>query len=110
MVRRTDPTERTDATGHTGTTARTESAAPVDPRALGLSAGIVWGGIVAFLELTADTEYGERWRILLADIYPGYSATPGDLAWGTTLGFLDAFLLGYLFGRLYNWLATPISG
>lgn len=77
----------------------------VDQRALGLSAGIIWAGVVAFLELTAHTAYGERWRKLLEDIYPGYSREPGDLAWGTVLGFVDAFVLGYLFGWLYNRFA-----
>ena len=99
-----------NAPGRTDARKHTEPAGRVDPRALGLSAGILWGTVVAVLELTADTDYGERWRLLLADIYPGYSATPGDLAWGTTLGFLDAFLFGYLFGRLYNWLGTRMNG
>ena len=80
-------------------------AVKVDARALGLTAGITWSTAVAFLELTAGTEYGERWRLLLADLYPGYSPEPGDLVWGTILGFVDAFILGYLFGRLYNRLA-----
>ncbi|WP_119819619.1 bacteriophage holin [Halalkaliarchaeum desulfuricum] len=80
-------------------------AAKVDARALGLTAGIIWGTAVAFLELMAGTEYGERWRRLLADLYPGYSPKPGDLVWGTVLGFTDAYILGYLFGRLYNRLA-----
>ncbi len=74
----------------------------VDPRALGLSAGVLWAVTVALLELTATTEYGERWRLLLEDIYPGYSRTPGDLVWGTTTGFVDAFVFGYVFGWLYN--------
>ncbi|MFP9192327.1 bacteriophage holin [Natronosalvus vescus] len=82
-----------------------EAAGRVDPRALGLTAGIVWGSAVAFFELAAGTRYGERWRLLLADLYPGYSHEPGDLVWGTVLGFIDAFVLGYLFGRLYNRLA-----
>lgn len=77
----------------------------VDQRALGLSSGILWAVIVAFLELLAGTEYGERWRLLLEDIYPGYSREPGDLVWGTTIAFLDAFVLGYLFGWLYNRLS-----
>ena len=80
-------------------------AGPVDARALGLSAGIIWGLVVALLELFAGTDYGERWRLLLEDIYPGYSREPGDLIWGTTLGFVDAFVLGYVFGWLYNRLA-----
>lgn len=79
--------------------------AKFDARALGLTAGIMWSAAVAFLELTAMTDYGERWRRLLADLYPGYSPEPGDLVWGTILGFLDAFMLGYLFGHLYNRLA-----
>ena len=79
--------------------------AKVDARALGLTAGIIWGTMIAFLEFMAGTEYGERWRRLLADLYPGYSPEPGDLVWGTVLGFIDAYFLGYLFGRLYNRLA-----
>ena len=77
----------------------------IDKKALGLSAGITWGAVVSFLELTAHTEYGERLRLLLEDLYPGYSRDPGDLVWGTTLGFVDAFVLGYVFGWLYNRLS-----
>ncbi|MCU4924936.1 bacteriophage holin [Halobacteria archaeon AArc-dxtr1] len=80
-------------------------AGKVDTRALALTTGIIWGTLVAFLELLAGTEYGERWRVLLEDIYPGYSREPGDLIWGTVLGFIDAFVLGYIFGRVYNRLA-----
>lgn len=80
-------------------------AGKVDARALGLTAGIIWGTAVAIFELTAGTEYGERWRLLLEDIYPGYSREPGDLLWGTALGFVDAFVLGYVFGSLYNRLS-----
>lgn len=83
----------------------TEAEGKIDSRALGLSAGIIWGTVVAFLELAAGTKYGERWRLLLADLYPGYSHEQGDLVWGTIIGFVDAFVLGYLFGRLYNRLA-----
>ena len=77
----------------------------LDARAFGLAAGIMWGATVGLLELTADTDYGEAFRVLLADIYPGYSPAPGDLLWGTALGFADGFLFGYLFGWLYNQLA-----
>lgn len=78
---------------------------PVDTRALGLTFGILWGLAVATLEITAPTEYGERWRLLLEDIYPGYDRTPGDLVWGTTLAFADGFSAGITFGWLYNRLA-----
>ncbi len=67
--------------------------------------GIIWGAAVAFLKLAVGTKYGERWRLLLADLYPGYSPESGDFVWGTILGFVDAFVLGYLFGWLYNRLA-----
>lgn len=75
---------------------------PVDSRALGLAAGVLWAVTVAVLELTAHTEYGERWRMLLEDIYPWYDREPGDLLWGPTVGFVDAFA----FGELYNRFAT----
>lgn len=74
----------------------------LNPRAFGLAAGVLWGAIVALLELAAGTSYGERWRLLLEDIYPGYSRRPGDLFWGPALGFVDAFVLGYVFCWLYN--------
>ena len=80
-----------------------------DPRAAGLAAGLLWGGLVAVLELTAGTEYGERFRLLLADIYPGYSSEPGDLVWGSVLGFVDGFLAGYLYATLYNRFARNVS-
>ena len=81
-------------------------AGSIDVRALGLATGIVWGGMVTLLELTADTDWGERWRVLLEDLYPGYSRTPGDLVWGTTMGFFDGVLVGATFGWLYNWLES----
>ncbi len=84
----------------------TAMSGPVDERALGLATGILWAGTVAFLELTASTAYGERWRLLLEDIYPGYTREPGNIVWGTTLGFVDAFGLGYALGWLYNRLQT----
>lgn len=84
---------------------RPSMADNIDPRAFGLAAGIMWAALVAFLELTAHTEYGEEWRTLLEDIYPRYSRDPGDLLWGTSLGFADAFVGGYLFAWLYNRLS-----
>ena len=76
----------------------------LNARAFGIACAIMWGGLVALLELAAGTRYGERWRLLLADLYPGYSNEPGDLALGTTLAVLDGFVLGYLFAWLYNRL------
>lgn len=76
---------------------------PIDTPALGLTSGILWGLGVVFLEVAATFDYGERWRILLGDIYPGYE--PGDLVWGAIVGFLDAFTAGIVFGWLYNRLA-----
>lgn len=83
-----------------------ETQGRIDAHALGLTAGILWSLLVAFLELAAHTDYGERWRLLLADLYPGYSHKPGDLLWGSLLAFVDAYVLGYVFGSLYNRLAT----
>ena len=77
----------------------------VDSRALGLATGILWATLVVVLELTAHTDYGEQWRLLLEDIYPGYSREPGDLVWGTVIGFADAFTFGYVLGQLYNLFA-----
>ena len=38
----------------------TAAAGTVDAGALGLTAGIIWGAVIAFLELAAGTNYGER--------------------------------------------------
>lgn len=78
---------------------------PIDTRALGLTSGIFWALAVAILEITAYTDYGERWRLLLEDLYPGYDRTPGDLVWGTLLAFVDGYTAGITFGWLYNRLA-----
>jgi hypothetical protein len=77
----------------------------IDTRALGLASGIFWGLVVALLEVTAETGYGERWRLLLEDVYPGYDRTPGDLVWGTAVAFADGLAFGATFGWLYNRLA-----
>lgn len=78
---------------------------PIDVRALGLATGTVWAGMVALLELTANTRYGERWRVQLADVYPGYDPNSRDLFTGTFWGFLDGFLAGATVGWLYNRFA-----
>jgi hypothetical protein len=79
--------------------------ARIDAHALGLAGGTFWRLAVVILELTAHTDYGQRWRRLLEDIYPGYDRTPGDLLSGTVLGFIDGYLTGAVFGWLYNRFA-----
>lgn len=84
---------------------RADRSSRIDVHALGLAGGTVWGLAVVFLELTARTDYAERWRLLLEDIYPGYDRTPGDLLGGPLVGFVDGYLACVVFGWLYNSFA-----
>lgn len=80
-------------------TRTTRDRAALDPLALGLAAGLLWGFAVAFLGITSRFGWGDGWRELLADLYVGYEEkTAVGVAWG----LLDGFAGGYLIAWLYN--------
>jgi len=77
----------------------------INPKNLGLSGGLIWGGSLFLLTLIATaTGYGEEFLQLISALYPGYSISPAGSLWGLVLGFIDGFVALYLLAILYNWL------
>ncbi|MFB6141802.1 MAG: bacteriophage holin [Halorientalis sp.] len=78
------------------------TAPDLDARALGRAAGLLWAAAVVALGLLARSGWGDQWRDLLADSYPGYDSSPRGLAIGAVWAFVDGFVGGSLLGLLYN--------
>ena len=79
----------------------------LNPLALGLSLGIIWGGALFLTTwLSLLTGYGKTFLDVMAgSIYPGYTISPlGSIA-GLLYGFLDLFIMGTLVAWLYNRIA-----
>jgi hypothetical protein len=74
----------------------------VNPRALGLAAGTLWGTVVLLLALLSRTGWGEQWRVLLGDAYIGYDETITGSLIGAGWGFVDGAIAGVALGWLYN--------
>ena len=82
--------------------------------ALGLTAGLIWGGamlVVAGANLVWPS-YGVRFLEVVASLYPGYrpGAGVGSVVTGTLYGLVDGAIGGWVFGWLYNLLARTGSG
>ncbi len=79
----------------------------LNPFALGLSLGIVWGSA---LFVTTWLSYFAGYGRLLLDvlagsIYPGYTISPLGSFIGFLYGFLDLLIMGALVGWIYNKIA-----
>lgn len=78
-------------------------------KALTLSAAIVWGGAVLIVGVANSIwpGYGKAFLTMLASIYPGFGATGtfGDALVGTGYALVDAAVVGFVFGWLYNLIA-----
>jgi hypothetical protein len=74
------------------------------PFALGLSLGLVWGGVLFVTTwLSYFTGYGKMFLDVLAgSIYPGYAISPWGSVLGLFYGFVDLLIMGTLVGRIYN--------
>lgn len=90
-----------EVTGHQ----REQNRAKLDPKALGLAGGISLAGWVVILGLLSRIGWGERWRWLFADLYPGYGSSLPGLVIGATWAFIDGATVGAAFAWLYNALA-----
>lgn len=74
------------------------------PVAVGVSLGIVWG-LVLFMTtwLSYLTGYGKLFLDVFAgSIYPGYTISPFGSALVLVYGFVDLFIMGSIFGWIYN--------
>jgi hypothetical protein len=77
----------------------------LDPKRLGLAAGILSGLAMFILTIVSmKTGYGAAWLNLVMSIYPGYTITFVGAFIGFIYGFIDGFVCLYLFGWLYNRL------
>ena len=77
----------------------------LNPKKLGLAAGILWGGSMFILTIICIyTGYATQWAHLMSDIYLGYTISwPGSVI-GLLYGFIDGFIGLFIFGWLYNKL------
>jgi hypothetical protein len=78
----------------------------INPLALGLALGILWGlsmlivGIIAHYFL-----YGTAFVTAMGALYVGYEASIIGSLIGGLIGFVDAFIGGVIIGWLYNVFA-----
>jgi len=77
--------------------------------ALGLAAGLLWGGAVLVVALAnlAWPGYGRAFLDLAASLYPGYHpGGAGAAVVGGLYGLVDGAIGGAIFAWLYNLIAA----
>lgn len=74
------------------------------PLALGVAAGILWGGCIFLTTLLSHfTGYGKLFlEALPQSMYPGYSITIAGSFVGLVYGFFDGFVCGAIVAWIYN--------
>lgn len=90
--------------GGTGQQSKRTSVS-LDPWALGLTGGLSMAVWVVFIGILSRIGWGDQWRHLFADLYPGYSSSALGLFIGAAWAFVDGFTVGTAFAWLYNALA-----
>jgi hypothetical protein len=77
----------------------------LDPKAFGLTCGILWGaGLFSLTWWVMAFEGPSRKPTGLSKLYRGYTISPTGSIIGLVWGFCDAFLGGLSFAWLYNEL------
>lgn len=77
----------------------------LNERHLAISAGTVFGLLMFSMTiLSTFTGYGYELISVLSSIYPFYEANMAGAVVGFVWGFIDAFVVFYLLGWLYNYL------
>jgi len=77
----------------------------LNPKAFGLTAGIIWGlAVLVTTLISISTGYAKIFLNIIVSIYPGYSISPVGGIIGLIYGFADASIGFYIFARIYNWL------
>jgi len=78
----------------------------LNPKALGLTLGIIWGSAIFLIGITSMLyDYGTALVNLFSSLYIGYTATFGGSIVGAIWGFVDAGVGGVIIAWLYNKLA-----
>lgn len=77
----------------------------LDPKRLGLAAGVLWGLTIFSTTLIASaTTYGKAFLESYGSLHPGYSITATGSVVGLIYAFICAFVGMYVLAWLYNWL------
>ena len=77
--------------------------AKLNVKALGLSLGLLWGGLTLLMGLSSIMfNYCTQWVELLSTVYIGYKPTLLGSIIGAVWGFIDAGIVGVLIAWLYN--------
>jgi len=83
-------------------------------KALTAAFAILWAGVVLLVGLAnlIWPGYGKSFLLILASIYPGYAASGsfGDVIVGSLYALVDAAVLGFVFGWLYNLMSGNSTG
>lgn len=82
----------------------------ISVKALSITFAIMWGGAMLLVGLAQLIwpPYGAGFLQTMASVYPGYTAAPalGQVIVGTVYGVIDAAIIGFLAGWIYNRLAS----
>lgn len=79
------------------------SGCKINPVALGLAFGVLWGVLILLLGLVASYyAYGHDFVITMGNLYPGYTPSVKGSIFGAIIAFIDAFIMGFLIAWLYN--------
>ena len=75
----------------------------VNPCALGLAFGVLWGISILLLGLAATYyAYGHDFVTSMGNLYPGYTPSVSGSFLGAIIGFIDAFVMAFIIAWLYN--------
>ncbi|WP_124193309.1 bacteriophage holin [Natrarchaeobius oligotrophus] len=74
----------------------------LDPLAFGFALGTTMAASVGFVGVVSRLGWARRWRVMLADLYPGFEEERGGTASGIAWGGLDGFAAGVTVAWLYN--------
>lgn len=78
----------------------------INPIALGLAFGVVWGVSMLIIGLFASySMYGKDFVVAMGTLYVGYEPSILGAFIGALIGFIDAFIGGWVIGWLYNRFA-----
>ncbi len=77
----------------------------LNPKALGLTLGILWGMTVLLCTLWITVQGGGGHLLLLKQFYWGYSVSFTGAIVGMLYGFVNGFLGGWIVAWVYNRFA-----
>ena len=79
------------------------SKCKICPVSLGLSLGVFWGVSIFLMGLLAHFYmYGRPFVAAVGQLYIGYDPSIVGSLLGGFIGFVDAFVMGYIIAWLYN--------